>query len=105
MGACDPYPPSSGAAREAFSVCFPPGKETDVIRFGLKAIVNVRGEREREEEREGGREGREGERGRKREGEGGREGEREREGKERERETIFILNFLSLSLSIAVTLS
>ena len=50
-GACDPYPPSSGAAREAFSACFPPAKETDVIRFGLKSIVNVR---------EGGR-GREGE--------------------------------------------
>ena len=41
-GACDPYPPSGAAAREAFGVSFPPGKEVEVIRFGLKAIVKVR---------------------------------------------------------------
>ena len=41
-GACDPYPPSGAAAREAFGVSFPPGKEVEVIRYGLKAIVKVR---------------------------------------------------------------
>ena len=41
-GVCDPYPPSGAAAREAFGVSFPPGKEVEVIRFGLKAIVKVR---------------------------------------------------------------
>lgn len=41
-GMCDPHGPSSCAALAAFESAFPAEKQSDVFKFGVKAIVLVR---------------------------------------------------------------
>ena len=40
-GMCDPHGSAASAAQAAFSAAFTATKQTDVLKFGFKSIVNV----------------------------------------------------------------
>ena len=40
-GMCDPYGSAASAAQTAFSASFSPEKQTEVLKFGFRAIITV----------------------------------------------------------------